>query len=278
MAHHQELCNRTASNCRCRKPNTPFTLHVSRFTITSDGEKAIRYPCARAQRQMVVSSLKPWARRCRRSDCRKNSPLDRQRSAPADIVPIHLHHRGRIPKVADQRTGRRRGRHVPAVSRRDSHPRVLQRRGQFTQPGGMRNRVGIQQGHDLVRRSSMLRHGLQNPRKLAGARGKPLGQRQHVDIVLSGLLSQLVDHRPRRIAACYRPRSTRRSRGNPARTSPSGRPARRGRVRARRGSRPPGDIRCPPVPAGGTDRGIGHSATSRAAWPRIRPATIHARM
>ena len=47
-----------------RKPNTPLTLHVSRFTITSDGAKAMRYPWARAQRQIVLSSLKPLAKRC----------------------------------------------------------------------------------------------------------------------------------------------------------------------------------------------------------------------
>ncbi len=63
----------------------------------------------------------------------------------------------------------------------------------------MRNRVGIQQGHDLVRGID-LRHGLQHARDLATARGQPLGQRQHVNAMLAGLLGQLVDHRPGGIA------------------------------------------------------------------------------
>ena len=125
--------------------------HDSRLTIISEGTNASRRLSFERAAYVIVSSQNALPQRSSRSDSRKTSRLDRQRAPPGDAVEIHLHDGRRVPSVPHERSPGDLRRHVPAVAGGRSHAVVGQRGDQLAQPGAVRNRVGVEQGHHFVR-------------------------------------------------------------------------------------------------------------------------------
>ena len=146
--------------------------------------------------------------------------LERQRSAPADPVPIHLHDRRGVPEVAHQRARRRRRRACTSGCRRRRPPAgpaaARPARGATWHGESCRRPAAA----TISREASICRRACNWPatlRLLVASRSVSASTRT---LPRGSLLRQRVDHRPSRIARRCPRRSTLHSRDSPAAAVP----------------------------------------------------------